>query len=430
MEKDRIIEVLDEWNFWNRDLECGFERPEYLERLERLSKAGQVVVVTGIRRSGKSTLLKQFIRKKIAGGTDRKSFLYVNFEEPRFIGELSLEFMLKIYDAYREVVKPSGKPEIYLDEVQNVPGWERFVRSLHEKGEAAIFVSGSSSKLLSREFGTTLTGRHIDLVVYPLSFTEFLSFNNMNPKSRLEALSNKVKITQYLRDYLSFGGFPKAVLSQEKTEILSSYFEDIIVRDVAERHGIAKIGKLRSLAKFYLSNIASKASYRRIVPFLGVSLDTVERFSEYLQESYLLFLTPKYAFSVREQEINPKKIYAIDSGLRNLVGFKFSEDLGKLYENIVFLELRKSGKEVFYHSGKKECDFITRERAKITKAVQVCLTITPENRDLEVGGLLEAMDTHKLKEGLVITEDREAEEKHGAKKVKFIPLWKWLLYGK
>lgn len=429
VEKDRIIEVLDSWNFWSRDLDAGFDRPNYLRRLEYLAGSGQVVVVTGVRRSGKSTLLKQYIRRRIGAGADRRNFLYVNLEEPRFMEGLTLEFLLRLFDAYREIVGPSQKPEVFLDEVQVVPGWERFARALHDKGEARVFVSGSSAHLLSRELGTKLTGRHLDLVVYPLSFSEYLSFNGMLPKDPLEALSNRVRIAQSLREYLSFGGFPKVVLSKEKSEILSGYFEDVVLRDVAERHGVAKVDKLRRLAKFYLAAISSKTSYRKIVPFLNVSLDTVERFSEYLEEAYLVFFLPKFAFSPREQEMNPRKVYAIDTGVRNLVGFRFSEDLGRLYENVVFLQLTRQGKEIYYYGGRKECDFVVREGNRIVQAIQVCLIITPENREREVGGLLEAMNENDLKEGWIITEDLEAQEEHGTRRVVFTTLGKWLLQG-
>ena len=427
MEKERIIEILDGWNFWTKEPEVGIIREDYLKQLEKLKETGQVVTIVGVRRSGKSTLIKQYIKKLIERGEDRKNFLYINLEEPRFIDELSLKFLQDAYEAYLEIVGPTSKPYVFLDEVQNVKGWEKFVRALHEKNEAFIFISGSSAKLLSKELGSTLTGRHVDLVVRPLSFKEFLTFNNFKFETRLEILSNKIKIKKFLREYLSYGGFPLVVLAKEKEEILSRYFDDILTRDIAERHGIKKTDKLKILAKYYLTNISSPLSFRKIKNFIGISLDTVERFSYYLRDAYLIFFVSKFSYSLKEQEINPKKVYAVDLGLRNMFSFKFSEDWGKLYENAVFFELLKKNKELCYHRERHECDFLVKRGETVKEAIQVCFALTEENKRREVDGLLEAMERFKLRDGTVITEDFEGKEKYGNKTINFIPLWKWLL---
>jgi len=219
------------------------------------------------------------------------------------------EFLQTIYEAYLDILDPSSKPSLFFDEVQLIPGWETFVRGLHEKNKARIFVSGSSAKLLSKEFATVLTGRHIDIKVYPLTFPEFLEFKRLIIKDKLDIVSQKQKIKQLLKEYLEYGGFPLVALKEEKKEILTNYFEDIIAKDVAERHRIKKVEKLRGLAQFYLANVSSLASFRKIKEFLGLSLDSVERFSFYLEEAYLLFLKTKFAYSLKEQEINPRRIY-------------------------------------------------------------------------------------------------------------------------
>ncbi|MEW5896585.1 MAG: ATP-binding protein [Nanoarchaeota archaeon] len=427
MEKERIIEILNTWNFWTKYPETGIARASYLEEIEKLRQTDQVVVITGVRRSGKSTLIKQYIYKLIQKGQDRKNFLYINLEEPKFVDELSLEFLQNVYESYLEIVKPEGKPYLFLDEVQLIPKWEKFVRALHEKKEAYLFVSGSSAKLLGKEFATVLAGRHADLIVYPLNFKEFLEFKGLKIKTRLDLLASRLEIKRKLREYLQYGGFPLVVLKEEKEEILIRYFEDIVIKDVTERYKIKKTDKLKSLARYYLTNIGSLISFRKIKNFVEVSLDSIERFSSYLQSAYLIFLVNKFSYSLKEQEINPKKVYCIDLGLRNLVGFKFSEDLGKIYENAVFLKLAKEGQEeVFYWKNKKECDFVIKKGRSIKNLIQVSYKLA-ENKEREVNGLLEAMENFKLKEGLVITEDYEAEEKIKGKKVKFIPLWKWLI---
>ncbi len=426
MDNEKIIEILSNWNFWKRDYDVGLYRESYLDKLERFVETEQVVAITGVRRSGKSTLMKQFIKRQIKSSKNRKSFLYVNFEEPKFVDLLSLEFLQQIYDAYIEIIKPEDTPYILLDEIQNLPKWERFVRALHEKKEAHIIISGSTSKLLSKELGSLLTGRWVELKLHPLDFLEFLQFKQLKMRTKLDILSQKIKIKQLLREYLEFGGFPLVVLKEEKEEILKRYFDDIIGKDVAERHKIRKLNKLKSLVKYYLTNFSSPISYRRIAKFIGLSLDSVERFSGYMADIYLIFFVPKFSYSLKEQEVNPRIIYSIDSGLINVVSFRFSDNIGKLYENIVFLSLIQNGKEIYYYKNKSECDFVVKEGQKVTQAIQVSYQIKG-NKEREIRGLLEAMEAFKLRTGLIITEDKEGEEKIKNRKIKYVPLWKWLL---
>ncbi len=426
MNNETIIEILSGWNIWRRDQETGISRDAYLNRLDRLAETEQIVAMTGVRRSGKSTLMKQFIKKKVSSGIDRVSFLYVNFEEPKFSGLLSPEFLQQIYEAYLEIIKPKEKPWIFLDEVQNVPNWERFVRGLHEKKEANIFISGSTAKLLGKELGTLLTGRWVEMKTYPLDFREFLLFKQIKIENKMEMLSNKVRIKQHLREYLEFGGFPLVALKEEKEEILRRYFDDIVERDIAMRYKIRKTEKLKALSRYYLTNFSSHVSYRRIARFIGLSLDSIERYSAYMAEAYLLFFVQKYSYSLKEQEVNPRVAYGIDSGLINITGFRFSDNLGKLYENTVFLSLLEGGKEIYYYKSRGECDFLIKEGQRVVRAIQVSYEIK-ENKEREVNGLLEAMDAFKLKEGLMITEDEEEEERIEGRKIVYMPLWKWLL---
>jgi len=426
MEKAQIIEILNTWNFWKKPQKTGIKREKYLKKMEKFSKTGQIISIIGARRSGKSTLMFQFIKDIIDRGIASKNTLYVNLEDPRFFGELSLKLLQDIYETYLEYLKPSEKPYIFLDEVQNILGWEKFARFLQEK-EAKVFVSGSTSKLLSSELGRALTGRYLPIVVYPLSFKEFLYFKGVEIKDELDLIHQKIKIKGLLREYLEFGGFPKVVLSDEKREILIRYFEDIIARDIVERYKIKKVEELRALAKYYITNISSLISFGRIKKFLKLPLHTIERFSYYLSAPYLIFFIKKFAYSLKEQQVNPRKVFCIDTGLRNMISFKFSSDLGKIYENVVFLEFLREEKEIYYWKNKRECDFLLKEEGG-NKLFQICFNIDePEIKEREIRGLLEAMEELKLGKGLVITEDYEGEEKVKGKKIKFIPLWKWLL---
>jgi predicted AAA+ superfamily ATPase len=427
MEKSKIMEVLADWNFWREARDTGIPRQSYLERMASLEKTGQVVTIMGVRRAGKSTLMLQYIRGLIDQGLGPASTLYVNLEDPRW-GELSLQLLQEIWEAYLEWLEPKARPFIFLDEIHLVPGWEKFARALHERKEATLFLSGSSAELLSREYGSALTGRHVGLVVYPLTFREFLLFKGIELEERLELLSarERARISRLLREYLEWGGFPQVVLSGEKKEMLARYFDDVIGRDVVERYAVRKPEKLKALARYYLTSIASPISFNRVRRFLGISLDTAERFSYYLTYPYMIFFTRKFSYSLKEQEVNPRKVYCIDTGLRNTISLRFSEDIGRIYENVAFLHLTQAGKEVFYWKGKAECDFLVRSGRSPGEAIQVCHTLTEEVKDRELKGLLEAMEKFKLETGLVITESYEGQEKHKGKSVSFVPLWKWL----
>jgi len=427
MEKSKIIEVLTDWNFWRSARETGIPRQAYLDKMGKLHGTGQIVTIMGVRRAGKSTLMLQYIKRLVDRGFEPASTLYVNLEDPRW-GELSDQLLQSIWAAYIEWLEPTTKPFVFLDEIHLVPGWEKFVRSLHERQEANLFVSGSSAKLLSREFGSALTGRHVGLVVYPLSFGEFLLFKGVEtgPRPELAPTRERAKIARFLREYLEWGGFPKVALVGEKREILARYFDDVISRDIAERYGIRKPDKLKSLARYYLTSISSPISFNKVKGYLGIPLDTVERFSFYLSEAYLAFFMKKFSYSLKEQEVNPRKVYSIDTGLRNTISLRFSEDVGRLYENVVFLHLLRSGKEIFYWKNKNECDFVIRSARGPEEAVQVCHTLTGEAKEREIKGLLEAMEQFKIKSGLLITEDYDAQEQHAGKTVRFVSLWKWL----
>jgi predicted AAA+ superfamily ATPase len=439
MEKSRIIEVLAGWNFWNRDLEVGIPRKSYLDELLRFVKADKIVSIVGVRRSGKSTLMRQMAKAMIEAGTDRKNILIVNFEEPEFEGA-NVGLLQRIYEAYLEILRPPGKPFLFLDEVQNVEGWERFVRALNERKEAFIAISGSSSRLLSQELATVLTGRQIYFEIFPLSFREFLSFEGMEIGGMEEALLNSSKIRGLFREYLEVGGFPEIVLNKDpayRARTSRSYYEDIISRDVVQRFKIRKPEGLKALARFYLTNISSPISFNRISRFLNLPTETIRRFSYSLETANLIFFTKRFSWSVKEQENSPRKVYSVDVGISNAIGFRFRENLGKVAENLVAVELRRKmaqnpSTEVFYWKdiGQREVDFVVKEGLRVKQLIQVCWDPTDEaTRKRELKGLARAMEGFKLREGLVLTEDFEGEEKINGRRVRFVPLWKWLIAG-
>jgi len=437
MDKEKIVEVLNDWNFWKKDIDAGIPREDYVHKLLDFITTGKIISIVGVRRSGKSTLIKQMVKKLIKSGTPRANILIINFEEPQF-ENVDLDFLIRAYQAYLEIIKPQGTPYLFLDEIQNVRRWERFVRSVTEKKEAHVVVSGSSSKLLSEELATVLTGRQLYFQVMPLSFREFLEFKRINIKDRKDIILSALKIRKRFREYLEFGGFPEVALSDSeefKKRVLISYYQDITNRDIAQRFKIRKIDELKTLVYFYLTNISSSVSFNRISKFTKQPVETIRRFSSYIEISNLLFFVKRFSFSVKEQENSTRKVYSIDPGLHNAVGLKFSGNLGKLAENVVALKLRgfqaeNPFVEFFYwksHRGDKEVDFVMKEGPDVKRIIQVSWDIGSEDtKKRELSAILKAMKELGLGEGFVLTEDYESEEKIEDKKVFFVPLWKWL----
>ncbi|MEM5832543.1 MAG: ATP-binding protein [Candidatus Aenigmatarchaeota archaeon] len=427
MDRERIFEILSDWNFWFKDIDVGILRENYIKNLEQKFKSGEIIAVLGVRRSGKSTLLLQLARELIKSNIEKERILIVNFEDYRW-EEYSLRLLEEIWNVYKERIWKGGKIFLFLDEIHNIPKWERFVRTLYDKNEANIFVSGSSSKLLSREYATLLSGRYLEFTVFPLSFTEFLSFRNFVVKNKLEIVAKKREVLRLLFEYMQLGGFPRVVLTKDE-ELLKSYFETIVVKDVAERYKIKEIEKLRKIAVFYLSNISNKITFNSLSKNLKISIHTVERFSYYLQEAFLLFFVNVFSPSLKTQEKLPKKVYSIDTGLSSIVGFRVSKDVGRFMENVAFLELKRRDKEVFYLKiNDNEVDFVIKEGLNIKQLIQVTYASNKDEIEKrEIKALIKASEILKCKDLLIITWDYEDEIKINSKTIKCIPLWKWLL---
>lgn len=434
MRKDEIIQILDDWNFWNRDQKIGLSRPIYISRLEYLFSSNQVITITGPRRAGKSFVMRQMIKKLINNGQNPKDIMHVNLEDPRFT-ESGVLFLEKIFQAYREYISPQNTPILFLDEIQEIEGFEKWIRMMHELSKAKIIISGSNASLLSRELGTLLTGRHIDMEVFPLSFGEFLSFNNIAFTNKLDLIGREWEIKGALRKYIEYGSFPEVTLSEQKKEILLSYFEDTITKDLLRRYKIKKAQDMRSIAKYYLSNIAALSTFKSIERALDMSITSVKSYTGYLEQAYLVFPLKRFSFKVREQEKSPRKIYAIDTGLCNAVGFRFSENDGRLAENVVFMALKRQqnlnpNMELFYWKDvhHREVDFVVKEGLEIKSLIQVCWNMHNEKtRNREMRSLAKAMKELNVTKTMIITDETEGEEKLHDNKVKLIPLWKWLL---
>jgi len=381
---------------------------------DKAIKSKQIQIVTGIRRCGKSTLLKQLSEKL-------DSFYYLNFDDERL-----LKFSVEDFDSLLILWKKLYKSKtIILDEIQNVKNWERFIRRIYDE-DYKIILTGSNAKLLSGDLSTHLTGRHIKLELYPFSFSEYLRFKNFD-SDKWKTTDHLAKLLKLTDEYVENGGFPEYVIFGD-VDYLKRIFEDILYKDLIVRFKIREIKSFRELANFLFTNFTSEISYNSLQRALNFkSVVSVKNYIGHLQESYLLHELYKYDYSLKKQIVYNKKIYSIDNGLRNQVSFRFSEDSGKLLENTVFLQLKRSGKEVYYYKNKRECDFLIKQKTKIVEAIQVTDVLSAANRERELNGLIAAMESFNLKKGLIITRNQEEKFRSQGREIRVLPIYKWLL---
>lgn len=378
-----------------------------------LQKTNAIVVITGIRRCGKSTFLRQ-----LAGRYPE--FLYINFDDDRL-----LDFTLADFPALMVVFEKlfPGVRTLFIDEIQNVDGWERFVRRIHDEGYK-VFLTGSNANLLSAELGTRLTGRHLPVTLFPFSFTEVLRFYAVETGRITE--KKKARILAEFDRYLINGGFPE-YLKTGDPEYLKRIYDDILYRDIISRSGIREVKGFRQLARFLFTNTANPATYNALKKTLGFrSVTSVQDYIGYLEEAFLIFEIFRYDPSLKKQYVTEKKLYCIDTGMRNAVAFRFSGDRGRLLENLVLIELLRRRASVYFHKTTRECDFITEEKGRITGAIQVCFELVPENRERELSGLFCAMEDHGLSEGYLLTYLQEETITQGHRVVRVLPVWKWI----
>src|SRR3989338_3126004 len=394
---------------------------EKLDEIKKFVGIKNNIIITGVRRCGKSVFLSQIINNFF------KNYYYINFEDER-LASFELKDFNRLYEILIELF---GKHKnFFLDEIQNINGWERWVRRMHENN-FKFFITGSNAMLLSRELATLLTGRHLQFSIFPFNFREFLKFYGFElKKDDIYIIERRVLINKYFSNYLKKGGFPE-YLKDNRIEILQEYFSDIIQRDIVERYSIGNVKQLKELARYLITNIGNLITYNTLKKLIEArSVNTIIKYFSYLENAYLLFSVPYFSYSLKKQKVNPFKVYSIDIGLRNAISFKFSKDIGRLYENVVAIELKRKDKELYYWKNQQneEVDFVIKERLKIKQLVQVCYNIEDYNtKKREIKALLKASRELKCSNLIVITEDEEREEIINRKKIKYIPLWKWLL---
>ncbi len=395
--------------------------------------SGKIISLIGARRSGKTSVLFDTING-LTEETEKTKILYLNFEDERL--DLSTPELDLILQAYRELY-PHNELEscyVFFDEIQNVTGWERFVRRVYDTETKNIFITGSNSKLLSTEIATSLRGRTLTREVFPLSFSEYLRFKDISPdlySSRHLPLIHNAQVC-----FLEQGAFPETVFIDERfhIDLLQDYFDVLLYRDIVERYNITNLTALKYFLKRVFASNTRQISVHKIYNELKsagikVGKNTLYDFLDAALSVYLAFVLPRYDKSLVSRELGERKIYTIDPGLCSAVEYKFSADHGKALENAVFLELRRKKRELFYYSSDTaECDFLIADRGKVLEAVQVCFDITDENtREREIKGLVEACERFGLDNGIVVTSDTSDNITIGRMNIRVVPFYTMFL---
>ena len=375
-------------------------------------------VIKGVRRCGKSTLMKQVMKAKF-----KDEFLYFNFDDERITDFKTEDFQIlmeTLIESYGE------KKTIFLDEIQNNKGWELFINRILRQGYR-VYITGSNANLLSKELGTHLTGRHIDLELYPFSYTEYLIAKKTEaPIKGTYTTEQKAQLTRLFMEYLTEGGMPEAVVYSNEG-ILTTILNDIIQKDISERYGIRKPAELKAVIRFLIANASNPITYRSITENFGAkSPNTIQKYVQYAEETYLIFTVSRYEKKIKKLDKNPRKVYCIDNGIIARNAPSLTERRGALLENAVAIQLKRLGKEFYYFKSKTdaEADFVIPAEKQV---IQVCYDLNYGNEGRELKGLVEAMLETKANEGLILTLEQEREIIHREKKITVKPAWQWLI---
>ena len=364
--------------------DTGLPRPLSVNEFTLDSHA---LVLTGVRRCGKSTLMSQRIRRNAA------DWFYLKFDSPQLV-----DMELGDSDALDRVIARSGARNLYFDEMHELDGWELYVLQKLDEG-FRVCVTGSNASLLKGERATKLTGRHISRELFPFSFKEYCEYLG-KPHDWTE-----------IDGYLKSGGFPRFLATRDES-ILFELFDDIMYRDVVAKHGIREMGAVQRLAAYLIENPGCRFSATRMLKSLNVSVaSTVINWCDWFEDAYLFFFVPKYSDSVRAQLVNPRKVYSVDTGLVNVVSRRIVFNDALCFENMVFLALRRKYRDIFYFDDGGECDFVCMEHHLPRVAVQACVKLTKEDSGRETEGLTAAMRRFSFGEGFIVTKSQREDIK-------------------
>lgn len=421
LDMDKIL--IQQNPHWNDHIYDNLISRKILADLKKQLELSEILILQGIRRSGKSTLF-QLLINELVKRVHAKSILYVNLDDP-FFSDIRTD-PKSFYTVVETAEKIVGckVQYLFLDEVQNVEGWEQFVKSTYDSNIfKKIFITGSNSSLLSSQYATLLTGRYIKQHIYPLSFHEILI--NLGITDKVKLLDQKSQVLRVVDSIMQYGSFPKVYLTNDvdlKRSQLISYYETIIYKDCIDNNGIRDTKTFKDLCHYMISHAGSAYSYKSLSKFLGCSDVTIKEFINIIQGCYILQELTEYSLSLQKQIKGKKKSYIIDNGFIHAIAFKFFDAKGQLFENLVYSELNKVfGQEVYFYNVNNECDFIINDNNELT-AIQVCYTITAENRTRELNGLKSVMNEFNCNKAYIITYDQEETI---SDKIEFVPFWKF-----
>lgn len=432
--KETIKILLQEWK--EDELPQTIEREIDLAQYLNL-KTPKIIAITGFRRGGKTYAVYQLIKELLKQKT-KEEVVYINFEDERIPGKT--EFLTELLPAIKEVYQKKTQ-FLFLDEIQNIPNWSKWVRRIYDHERSLkIFITGSSSKMSSREIPTELRGRCLEAEVFPLSFKEFLRFKNssFNPETIPYSEKSRTKLNRLLKEYLLHGSMPEPTLSDpaKRHEILQQYYQTVIRKDIIERYKIKNEEGLKALILLLLnSTMYSQTKLYNTLKSLNYKIGktTLSQYITFLENAYFLQSPPLFSPRVKDQLMYPRKIYFIDNGFINALSTKLSNNYGRLFENLIYRELKRSAEfdeEIFYWKDEKgkEVDFVVKKGLQVGKLVQACYDLSSDldTEKREVQNLLKAGKELKCKNLILINQDIEKEKKVGGQKIQYLPLWKWL----
>ncbi len=367
------------------------------------SIASHALIISGIRRCGKSTLLLQLMQH-----FDNKQIMYLNFDSPQLF-----DFNVNDFVRLDRIIQNTGAKYLFFDELQLVEGWEIYIRQkLDEK--YVVVITGSNASLLSKELGTRLTGRHITQELFPFSYNEFLKFKELEAS------------VETLNWYVKMGGFPEYLKSEDE-EQLYALFQDIIIRDVVVRYGIKDAKSLQRLATFLISNVGNRITANKLKQALSIgATSTVLAWFSYLESTYLFSFVPMFSYSAKVQLVNPRKVYAVDLGLASLISSSVMADAGRKLENLIFLHLRKQNSDIYFFDDNGECDFVVIKNGQVTHLIQVTLELNSDNLQRELNGLRKAMDFFNFNTGIIITSNNRDVIIENNRTINVIPAYEFL----
>ncbi len=423
--------------WFGQQLETGIERST-LHQIVSFLSVPHIVAISGARRSGKSFLLRQLIKHLLGTNVPASNILMMNFEDPFFVNNDDVKVLDTLLSEYRVMKNPSGKVFLFLDEIQNIPQWHRWLRDLYDQNpDVKIFITGSNSELLSVELASHLTGRVLSFENFPFSFYEFLQDQ---PDKKLPSILQfetlypmKDSLQHHIEKIFQIGLFPEIINVEDvslREEILNQYFQQVLFKDIIPKFSIRNSKTIEQLAYYCSTTFASRFSYHRIASAVGSNENTIKEYLSYLEKAYLFFVIEHFSYSFKKQTRYAKKIYISDEGLRNATASSFSPDIGRHAENVVFLHLRRETQKIAFwqddHSG-AEIDFIIQRKNQYILC-NVSYTNEISQREYNAFSMFLTSNPIKDYQCLIVTRDVYKKVIHQGVEIQFIPMWLFLLH--